>query len=119
MNDADDTLDYSAIDPGIRCTVRWLRKRDYETTDSGDGVTKREAIAAGEALDVPHVFMRIKPGKMVLYADALRAALDLAGLEGVGRVEASYSPDDGVALIALYDVNDDTLGAATARGGGA
>lgn len=33
-------IDYDDLDPGIRDTVRLLRAHGFETTDSGDGVSK-------------------------------------------------------------------------------
>lgn len=33
-------FDYEQLDPGIRDAVRWFHDLGYETTDSGDGVTK-------------------------------------------------------------------------------
>jgi len=43
------TIDYDEIDPGIRDVVRRLREAGYNTTDSGDGVTK--FAEGGEAMD--------------------------------------------------------------------
>lgn len=100
-------LDYSTLDPGIRETVRWLRDRGYSTTDSGDGVTKREAIAAGEALDEPHVFMVVKPSEMVRSARTLRVHLKMRGVPH--RIEASYEPESDVSILMLFGVNDETL----------
>jgi hypothetical protein len=51
-----ESLDYETLDPGIRDVVRRLRDRGFETTDSGDGVSKpAEWYAAGEAIPFPHV----------------------------------------------------------------
>lgn len=40
-----DDLDPSALDPGIRRTILWLRARGFNTTDSGDGVSKDRGAA--------------------------------------------------------------------------
>lgn len=98
-----------ALDPGIRRTVWWLQCEGFHTTDSGDGVSKKEAIEDNEALPLPHVFMTCDPKALIGAANKLRDLLCSIGLAGAGRVEGSYSPDDGIAIIALYDVNDDLL----------
>lgn len=48
-----DSLDYEALDPGIREVVRLIRDAGYETTDSGDGISKRATNP--DALPFPHV----------------------------------------------------------------
>lgn len=121
-------IDYDALDPGIRETVRWMRSHGFETTDSGDGVTK---LAAGwsrdEVLDVPHVHARVDPFDLVRQADRL---VSLVNGEGPGRlglpfesgqlwsVEASYHPVQSVAVLSLIGVNDDAIAAAKKRWGG-
>ena len=51
--------DPTALDPGIRDVVRYLRGKGYETTDSGDGVSKPASwFETGEALPFPHVVCR-------------------------------------------------------------
>lgn len=107
--------EYAALDPGIRLVVTWLRDHGYNTTDSGDGVSKAELIAEGEALDEPHVFMTCPPATMVLEADRLYSLLERfgSGLDMSSRIEASYSPDDGIGVIGLFGVTSDSLIAAT------
>src|SRR5690242_4461705 len=109
---------FDALDPGIRYTVRWLRDHNFDTTDSGDGVTK---LAAGltvddGVLDVPHVFMQVEPRAMIDESARLRMLLRTHGLGGGGRIEASYNPDDGVAILALYEIDDAALMAAVPTG---
>lgn len=94
------------LDPGILRTVEWLRARGFETTDSGDGVSKAELIAAGYALPFSHVFMRCAPAELAAEADRLRRELVEHGVEGF-RVEASYSPDDGVGVLAMLGAGED------------
>lgn len=91
------------LDKGIRDLVRLLWGAGFCTTDSGDGVSKPEP---GRVLDVPHVFVRSAPDVMVL--DARRAAAVMAAdgyrLDTTGDgwlVEATYSPIDGVATLAV------------------
>lgn len=52
-----DSLDYDALDPGIRDVVRLIREAGYETTDSGDGISKR--ATQPDALPFPHVVVRL------------------------------------------------------------
>lgn len=88
-------VDYDALDPGIRDIVRKLNDAGWVTTDSGDGVSKpREP---GEVLDFPHVAVATTPGLMVANAYALRQWLTVEKLGGT--VEATYSPDDGTAVL--------------------
>lgn len=93
------------LDPGIRRTVMWLRSCGFETTDSGDGVSKSPVGDDGE-LDFPHVFMTCDPFDMVAEARRLLGLLTGLGLD-FGRVEASFSPNDGIAVIALTGVLDE------------
>ena len=46
---------YHALDPGIVGVVRRLNEFGYETTDSGDGVSKPDV---GRVFDFPHVAVR-------------------------------------------------------------
>lgn len=101
----------NVIDPGVRNLVVWLRSRSFNTTDSGDGITK---INAGniDALDVPHVFMRVADASL-LYAEALRLQYVLWTEHGIkrqpGRVEASYDPANGIAVLSLTGISDTDL----------
>ena len=105
------TLDLNVLDQGIQQTVAWLREQGFETTDSGDGATKSELIEDGEALDVPHVFMRVDDPLMLIAESQRLAALVCAkGLGEECSIEASYSPLDGVSILALMGVDDCALG---------
>lgn len=99
-------FDYSQLDAGIRQTVARLHGWGFPTCDSGDG-TKPE----GEP--VPHVYIRlnapgdgVNPTHAFLEAARLRACLDHHGLAGLGIVELRWSPNDGIALIALHGIGD-------------
>ncbi len=99
----------TSIQPTMQRTVEWLRKAGYTTTDSGDGVTNVEAGMEG-ALTVPHVFMRVPQANMVQYSHELRRLCTHRGLNPLqAKIEASYSPDDGIAVLALYGVTDKVL----------
>lgn len=111
-------LDLETLDPGIRRTVAWLRAHGFNTTDSGDGVTKLAADPPMEcALDYPHVAILVEPHDLVDAADRLLALLLAAGVSmpvpsmDVFRpcIEASYCPVQGAALIVLCGVNDAML----------
>jgi hypothetical protein len=88
-------IDLSALDPGIRDVVRRIREAGFETTDSGDGVSKSaDWYASGEAIPFPHVAVETTPGWMV--SDAHQ----LAELLGDGwNVEATYATHDQVASL--------------------
>ena len=82
-----NTLNYADLDVGIRNTVRLLRDAGFETTDSGDGVSKPQI--EGCTLPVPHVFAHTTPVR------AFKDAARMARLLGKGwHVELSYSTAD-------------------------
>lgn len=109
-------LDYDALDPGIRETVRWLVGHDFEPTDSGDGVSKLGTAAEGCALDFPHVFMAYPAVSVVAEASRLAIELRRAGVDVVeGMIQATFDPVAEVQVIALIGVDDSMLCAAKAR----
>ncbi|HET9063697.1 MAG TPA: hypothetical protein VFO62_10450 [Candidatus Binatia bacterium] len=106
-------IDYTALDPGIRETVRRLRAAGFATTDSGDGVSKLEAgTDIGEALSFPHAVIRCEPDRLVAEARRLHAFLGEHGfcVEPVGVssiwIQADYDPTNDVATIMLAGVAD-------------
>lgn len=103
-----EELDLTALDPGIRETVRWLRSHGFETTDSGDGVSKD--LSNEDVLPFPHVAMMVPPDELVAEADRLAALLREAGHdiqpqgpEGTTApaIQASYDPANGIGMIVL------------------
>jgi hypothetical protein len=108
-------VNYNALDPGIRETVKWLRGHFFQTTDSGDGVSKAELIASGYALDFPHVMMTAPRLTMSQAAYDLFRLLKLRGVLCVPHgkegphISATYDPADGSAVIVLTGVNDALL----------
>lgn len=106
-------IDYNQLDPGIRSTVRWLRDAGFNTIDSGDGITKAEAIAEGHAMDAPHVFIRVTPERLSQTADVLLEFVQNSGFQVSAYsldadapgasffIEAHYSPVDGIATVCL------------------
>jgi hypothetical protein len=115
-------IDWGDIDPGIRDVVRFVRSLGFDTTDSGDGVSKGEGGAPW-----PHAFAVVPKGMLTTEADRLYRACVGAGLGDVVRANAhsteecndhayvytSYDPVDGVAVVGLVGVNDTILRAAT------
>jgi hypothetical protein len=97
-------FDINDIQPRLRKTVTWLRSLGFKTCDSGDGVINVEAGMEG-ALDIPHVAMAVDSDKMKEESHRLYDACLLAGISG--KIEVSYDPADGVAILMLYDVLDD------------
>lgn len=84
------TFDYGQLDPGIRETVRLLHRFDYDTVDSGDGVSKP---ADERVFHEPHVIVRIPSNDIAGQSERLAVVL---GPEWY--VEASYSTIDKSAL---------------------
>lgn len=83
------------VDPGVRAEVVLLRKHGFETTDSGDGVSKpKDWYESGHAMPFKHVAMSTDPAFMVSHAEKC------AELLGPGwTVEASYDTTSKVALL--------------------
>jgi len=113
MGHLNDQPNYDDLDPGIREMVRWLRTLGFNTTDSGDGVTKKEAIADGDALDMPHVAITCPPYRMVNEAQRLMKAItDRIGGGSIepGDITASFDPADDSAVIMLVGIDDAAMG---------
>lgn len=87
----ESKLDYSTLDPGIRDTVQLMRSAGFRTGDSGDGVSKPKEA---RTFHVPHVACSVT--RETLLAEADRLALLLGNQ---WRVEASFCPNDGSALL--------------------
>lgn len=101
---------WADLDDGIRETVRALWRSGYETTDSGDGRRTGAKSDMDNVLDEPHVFMVCDPGRMIDEADRLHAMVSMWGVdEDAINVQASYSPSDGVAVLMLFGVDDETV----------
>jgi hypothetical protein len=105
------------LDPGIRLVVEWLNAHGFTTTDSGDGATKAEAIAEGEAMPFPHVAIRATGHSLI--SETWRLIHLLAGeklhLVPFGTddtkpsIQSTYDPGDGSAIILLTGVRDSDL----------
>jgi hypothetical protein len=80
----------TALDPGIRDLVVRLNAAGFTTSDSGDGVSKAEHIAAGDALPFRHVACVVSRDDLFTDADRLAALLG-----ETWTVEASYHPAAG------------------------
>lgn len=115
----DATFDPAELDPGIRETVLWLRRCGFKTTDSGDGKTKFSLGFTEDdgIIPRPHVAMTVPPYRLAKEANRLRDAL-LGSVhvirlddsdEDAPRIEATYSPCTGMAMILLLNVHDGML----------
>lgn len=116
-----DDLNYDDLDPNIRETVRWLRGMNFDTCDSGDGVSKGLPPENCECdyLPFPHVVIRVTKQQLALDADTLARLLeahhgiklepqtDEGGDEP--NLQASYDPADGTAVLVLVNVHDAML----------
>ena len=114
--------EYDELDKGIRDTVMWLRENGFDTTDSGDGVSKAtEQPDMTFVMEYPHVAMKVEPSRMYAEADRLWDLLTDTGIDvfattevdgqemPVVSVEATYFPASQSALILLTGVNDKML----------
>ena len=114
------------LDPGIRNVVALIRGAGFETTDSGDGVSKLGTEQAGCMRTEPHVVVRVPLGTLERSTDLLVAFLQSLGLTvvplpfdkvlpGEVCVEGVYAPASGVALIDVTHLDDAGLALAQAR----
>lgn len=109
----EDSLDLSLLNPGIRRTVALLRANDFETVNSGDGVT-HECVCDSP---FPYVTITVEPLALIDEADRLYDLMTDLGIEvgymaedGSGiAIEAAYWPTSGDAYIILNGVDDDML----------
>lgn len=97
---------YDELDPGIRHVVRLLRSYGFETTDSGDGVSKRTALDDLDPFDrevwlitdgvlpFPHVAASTDVREMVSEAERMAEVLGEPWV-----VEASYSTASRSAIL--------------------
>lgn len=130
------TFDAGSIDPGVRVLVQLLRSQGFDTTDSGDAVSKFvrgspyffDATCSSYEecgiLRVPHVHISSKGWRpaaapnymasavetMGLCACHLRYLIGSLGIEVTpGMVQATFDPTGGSAVVSLYDVTDAML----------
>lgn len=89
-----DDFDYSQLDEGIREVVRALRDAGFDTCDSGDG---SKADEMGCALHCPNVSAICDIETLVEEGDRM---LEVLGEGWI--VQASYSPNDGYAVLHAY-----------------
>lgn len=86
------TEEASALDSGVRDLVIALRSAGYETTDSGDGVSKPQVD--GCTLPFLHVYVRVpRPQFVWFFTNELYDWLQSNGHEDL-TVEASYVPGE-------------------------
>ena len=100
-------LDLDILDPGVRNMVSWLRLNEFDTTDSGDGVSKSKNDMEG-VLDVPHVIIGSLHSVDSLQNEALRLWNLLRKYIVVepGMIQASYDPADNSYVLSLTDHDD-------------
>lgn len=113
-------FDYSSLAPGIREVVRWVHTLGFATSDSGDGKTN-QAAGMDCAVDWTEPMVAIEaPSAAEGIASSERLWAAICALAGGdppprARVETSYSPTDGVAIVLLLGFDDGELAAARGR----
>jgi hypothetical protein len=86
------------LDPGIRADAIAIAVAGFNTTDSGDGVSKPDDwYESGEAIRIPHVFCATTPGRLIDEATRLQQFLGTAW-----RVEATYWPTSETAMLLAF-----------------
>ncbi len=104
---------WACISSGVRELVRWMNKMGFKTTDSGDGSNDKHGM--GCAVPYPMVAVLSDSYYFFATADRLHRRLKERGVVfGNGkdnpRIEASYNPHDGVAVVVLVNVTDEIAG---------
>ncbi len=113
-------FDYDQLDPGIRQTVRLIHEFGFETTDSGDGITKIGVMEC--ALPFAHVVIKVPDGENPVDATdrleemlaCLRLRAESLGPDGEEYpedacfLELRYEPG-GSSQILLMHLNDEKL----------
>jgi hypothetical protein len=118
------------LSPGVKSLVVWLNEHGFETCDSGDGTN--HAAGMGCAVPFPMIAISVEPSKLQLEADRLHKLLTEHGVDFTPReqpdhrdhapihsvdqceacsvdanypqIAASYDPNDGSAVIVLYNI---------------
>jgi hypothetical protein len=92
------------IQPTMQQTVAWLNQMGFQTTDSGDGASNE---GMGCEISRPHVFMQSQWHTVIHDATLLQMLAKAYWADGVElKVEASYDPGDGIAILSLWGVTD-------------
>ena len=91
-------MNIEELDPGIRRHVLSLRDAGFETTDSGDGISKLGGPGEGCMLDAPNIAI-VLPAVDCLIEEALGAQRVLDEIEDGWRVEACWSTYDRVPVL--------------------
>lgn len=100
------------VDAGVSNLVALLRLHRFDTTDSGDGVSK--LASDPDALPYPHVFI-IHRDAETLVAEAkrlLRVVTQWKSTKTFAEgqaIEANFSPVDGVCVLSVLGVSDKDL----------
>ena len=111
-------IKYGYLDPGIREVVRLLRGWGFNTTDSGDGVSKLKRDPDMEGvLPVPHVHcIADREDDVFEVARHLRERLLVQGLtDDDFQVQVMFDPCPGndTLTISVFGLNDEALARAT------
>lgn len=116
-----ETIDYNDLDPGIRQTVHFLREQGFETSDSGDGVSKFDSdgqpLPFWESIDLipeAHVAIICAPENLISESQRLYTVLSHVGIsfsettEGSPLIQGTYNPCETppIGLILLTGVCD-------------
>lgn len=91
---------FDELDPGIAATVLKLRAAGFETTDSGDGISKfKLGIADETTIPFPHIAVQSSRFGIIDDADRLHVFLKAHGLHDGAQIEATYDPADQSAIL--------------------
>ena len=105
-------LNLEGLDPGIREVVKRLRAESFNTTDSGDGVSK--VLDMDCALDVPNVHMTFPsdftPKELYYETVRLMFVVKSWGIKvQPGNIQLTYCPLQESTILSLFNVSDKDL----------
>lgn len=101
--EASESFSYEELDPGIRDVVKLFRDAGFNTTDSGDGVSK---APGPHVLPFKHVVAEVSSVSLVAEANRMLQLLKDTGMND-WQVEATYIPNEDLAFLMASELTED------------
>lgn len=117
-----EEIDYEKLDPGIRKLVKLLRDNGFDTTDSGDGISKFTDFPDSCAESMPNVYIQTTSDILLSECNRLVNLLkqhvksgtleetfihpDLGQEVSRVAIEATYLPMEEVSVLGVHGIAD-------------
>lgn len=106
-----DAVDYDAMNPGIRRTVRWLRTHGFRTCDSGDGATHDHEC------DRDYAYVAIRDDdrpdetatRLLGLLREMGITVEQIGVDGGVWIQSSFDPVTGIGIVDVSHLSDAVL----------